>query len=62
VIDKYYKYIGEWHEDNLHGIAKKEWKNGYSNWGGQYKHGKREGYMTQKYPDERVNYYQFKNG
>ena len=54
------KFIGEWHDDNLHGITKKEWSYGVI-WWGQYKDGKKEGYLTQKYSDERVNYYQWKN-
>ena len=29
---------------------------------GQYKNGKREGYITEKYEDGRVNYCQYKNG
>jgi hypothetical protein len=28
-LKAYFKYIGEWHEDELHGIAKKEWENGF---------------------------------
>ncbi len=64
MIDEYSsKFIGEWHEDNLHGIAKYEWEDGeddFIDWG-QYKHGKREGYLTQKYSDGRVDYYQCKN-
>ena len=55
------KFIGEWHEDKLHGIAKQEWDSGDSQWG-QYKHGKREGYMILKDSDGRVNYYKCKNG
>ena len=38
-----FKHIGEWHEDNLHGIAKKVWNYSGSDWG-QYKHGRSEGY------------------
>ncbi len=60
VIDKYYKYIGEWHEDKLHGIAKREWESGYSEWG-QLKHGKEEGFSTTKYSNGRVSYLQYKN-
>jgi hypothetical protein len=48
VITKYSdKFIGEWHEDELHGIAKIERISGYSKWG-QFKHGKIEGYLTIK--------------
>ena len=48
VIDIHYnKFIGEWHEDNLHGIAKYEMSYGVIEWG-QFKHGKRDGYLTQK--------------
>ena len=58
----YMTLIGEWHENNLHGIAKNYFHiNHVSEWG-QFKHGKREGYLTTKYSDGRVNYYQFKNG
>jgi hypothetical protein len=60
VIDNTDKFIGEWHEDELHGIGKQEWWNGVSEWG-QYKHGKEEGYMTFKYSDGTVNYLQCKN-
>ena len=61
MIDKYSrKFIGEWHEDNLHGIAKEEWDNGEI-WWGQYKNDNKEGFSTTKYSDERVNYNQFKN-
>ena len=61
-IDDYSnKFIGEWHEDNLHGIAKIERGNGVS-WWGQYKHGKDEGFFQFKYPDGPVNYLPFKDG
>jgi hypothetical protein len=46
-IQMYNQIIGEWHEDELHGIAKyedpdrTEWR--------QYKHGKIEGYGSGKY-------------
>ncbi len=53
------KFIGEWHEDELHGIAKYEWEKVYSYWG-QFKHGKREGYLTYKDRDGTVNYLQYK--
>jgi len=43
VTDGYFKFIGEWHEDKLHGIAKIVDDAGYSEWG-QFKNGKREGY------------------
>jgi hypothetical protein len=55
------KVIGEWHEDDLHGLRKIEWKNFYNNWG-QYKYGKEEGYSTHEYHDGRVMYYQCKIG
>ena len=55
------KFIGEWHEDNLHGIAKKEWSYGVIEWG-QFKDGKKEGYLTIKFSNERVDYFHFKNG
>ena len=55
------KHIGEWHEDNLHGIAKIERGNGVS-WWGQYKHGKDEGFFQFKYLDGPVNYLPFKDG
>jgi hypothetical protein len=59
------KYIGEWHEDNLHGIAKTEWENFWEIgdiWWGQYKHGKIEGYFIKiKLPDGTVDYCQYKN-
>ena len=62
VIDKYFKLIGEWHKDEIHGIAKQESIiNGYCNWG-QFKHGKREGFMTEQKHDEKVDYFQYKNG
>ena len=54
------KFIGEWHDDNLNGITKKEWSYGVIEWG-QFKHGKREGYLTQKYSDGRVDYRQYEN-
>ena len=38
------KHIGEWHEDQLHGIDKIEFKNGRLSFFGQYKHGMCEGY------------------
>ena len=60
IDDRSNKKIGEWHEDNLHGIAKIEWDNGDIEWG-QFKHGKREGYSTWKYSDGRVDYLQYKN-
>ena len=61
LIDKYsQKHIGEWHEDNFHGIAKRELSYGVIEWG-QYKHGEKEGYITYKYSDGRVSYLQYKN-
>jgi len=55
------KHIGEWHEDKLHGTAKIEKsEDGVSFWG-QYEHGKKEGYLTIKYPNGRVSYAKFKN-
>ncbi len=57
----YKTLIGEWHENNLHGIAKNFFIWNYFRVWGQYKHGKKEGYLTTKNSDGRVNYYQFKN-
>ena len=48
MIGQLCKFLGEWHEDELHGIAKQEWVSIVSYWG-QYKHGKKEGYLTIKY-------------
>jgi hypothetical protein len=53
------KVIGEWHEDELHGIGKRDLNYGDSEWG-QYKHGKEEGYLIQKY-SHKVDYHQCKN-
>ena len=44
----------------MHGIAKEEWDKSHSVWG-QYKHRIVEGYLTVKYPDGIVNYFQNKN-
>ena len=38
--------LGEWHENEIHGIYKREWGGELSLWG-QYKHGKKEGYITE---------------
>ncbi len=40
-----YKDYGEWHLNNLHGCVKVEFTSGGSDWG-QYKDGKKEGYVT----------------
>ena len=45
LIDGSFKHIGEWHEGELHGAAKIEKSNGASEWG-QYKKGKREGFVA----------------
>jgi len=55
VIKNFCKYIGEWHEEKLHGIAKIERDSGV-NWWSQFKHGSRKGYFTMKYPDGRADY------
>jgi hypothetical protein len=59
ILISLFKNMGEWHEDKLHGIAKREWRSD-SKWG-QYKHGKREGYMTWKHSYGKPDYNQFKN-
>ncbi len=56
-----YKFLGEWHEDKLHGIAKEEWKGGLS-WWGEYKDDEREGFAIYKSSDGRIDYCQSKNG
>ncbi len=70
-------YIGEWHEDKLHGIAKHEWnynkfKSDYSSSEsdetrtnseqGQYKNDKKEGYITYEKGDGTGGFFQYKNG
>ena len=61
VTGRLYLFIGEWHENELHGIARKEFNDFEDVWG-QFKHGKEEGYLTSKYYNGRVSYYQYKNG
>jgi hypothetical protein len=60
VVGCFFKQIGEWHEDELHGICKTEYYDG-DIWWGQHKNGIREGFHTSKCSNERVSYYQFKN-
>jgi hypothetical protein len=60
-FDAYRKIIGEWHNNNLHGIAMVEYFGNYSD-SGNYKQGLEEGYLTRKFVDRRENYYQYKNG
>jgi hypothetical protein len=47
IVISVFKFIGEWNEDELHGIAKIEWNYGDSDWG-EYKDGKKEGYLIRK--------------
>jgi hypothetical protein len=62
IITKYFdKFLGEWHEDKLHGIAKEEQYDGES-WWGHFKLGSREGYITHTNRYGIVNYFQYKNG
>ncbi len=58
-IEYYCKHIGEWHEDEPHGITNIEDCDGFSIWG-QYRHGSREGYWTEKFSDGTVNYLMYK--
>jgi hypothetical protein len=63
VIDYHqkHKYIGEWHEDEPHGITNIEGSVSFSFWG-QYRYGIREGFWTEKFSDGTVNYSMYKDG
>ena len=52
--------VGEWHEDDRHGISK-ETHHERSFWG-QFKHFEREGFTVSKLPDGTISYYHFKSG
>jgi hypothetical protein len=47
--------IGEWYQNEMHGIAKCT----VNDYQGQFKHGKREGYGTEKYSNGTVFIGQF---
>ena len=56
-------YIGEWNQDKLHGIAKKEKTFlGWSCYWGQFKDDMKDGLITYKRSFEEDLYSQYKNG
>jgi hypothetical protein len=59
LIDHNSKSIGEWHQDERHGITMQVFDDDNCEWS-QYINGEKEGYNTKKI-DGRVKYYQYKN-